>query len=227
MSGAIEYHGHHFDESIAFCTCELLSQDVGLLHSFVPFGQVTHGNLSMRAYVAPVRCQAVGESALAKSHRPRNWKMFREASNRAAIFEQDQDSDGGLSPRPFVGAILDTPIDIHYLTGCYLFEVFRARNEALGDVEGSDLDKRSNSSSFASEEDEELTDDDSFEPMTYSVGLLLKRTSVGDRKFCRIGIYKMQDIHDEYYNVTDDGLSLRPRFWEWRKCFALSGIDLV
>lgn len=219
VSGGIEYHGHHFDRGLVFCTCQLLSEDVGLLYSFVPFGQVTHGILGMRAYMAPVRCQAIGDSALGASHRPRNWKMFREASNRAAIFDREEDSRGNLSPRPSVGVILDTEIEVQNLTGCYLFEVFRARNAALGDEAESDVDVKSEGGSDASEDDE-------FEPITYSVGLLLQPVSTGDNSFNRVGIYKMQDIHDDYYNVTNSGLSLRPHFWEWTKCFTQNDIRL-
>ncbi|KKY37621.1 putative het domain-containing protein [Diaporthe ampelina] len=83
------------------------------------------------------------------------------------------------------------------------------------------------SGSDASEDDEEFTEDDDFEPITYSVGLLLKPMGMGDNSFSRVGIYKMQDIHDDYYNVTDSGLSLRPHFWEWRKCFTANDIKLV
>lgn len=227
VSGGTEYHGHPFDRGLVFHTCQLLSEDVGLLYSFVPFGQVTHGILGMRAYMAPVRCQALGDSALRASHRPRNWKMFREASSRAAIFEKEEDSSKILSPRPSVGVILDTPIEIHHLTDCFLFEVFRARNEALGDGAESDIDDRNGSGSDASEDDEGITDDDEFEPMTYSVGLLLKPMGMGDNTFSRIGIYKMQDIHDDYYNVTESWLSLRPQFWEWRQRFTENDIKLV
>lgn len=63
--------------------------------------------------------------------------------------------------------------------------------------------------------------------MTYSVGLLLKPVNTEDNIFSRVGIYKMQDIHDDYYTVTDGGLALRPHFWEWRKCFTQNDIKIV
>lgn len=247
-------------------TFELVSADVTPLYSFVPFGQVTQGTLRVKGKLSPVRKSA----ALLDPHRPRNWKQFRLAPDRAAIFEAAETLRSEQAIKLSAAVILDASSDTDALRDCVCFEGFGAQRDShslLGhmpddsaDNDGGDPDELSNESRPISEhlghtliarkiapsddgsplesnrgggggggggDGFEDSSEDEFEPKTYSVGLLLSRTTTKRNTFRRVGVYKIQDVHDEYYAINDDGFALRPSFEEWTRGFTILQSEFI